>query len=316
MPNQHPTKLWAGRRFGVEMEIRNARANNTNLNGDEVRAAMLDADLEYPVYGRGQHYASPAEVSGVQWEIKYDSTCGLEVVSPALKLNQDGESEELKTGCDALMALRPRVDRQCGLHVHVDVSDFSWKELQKLLALWARYEPFFYSMVPQSRRNNHYTVAVRGETWAEAHRNDVAEYYPALRALKATSNRAFESACFDLGKYRTLRMNMWAVKGRVEFRMHSGTVSYEKIKRWVQLVLSVVGRVKTSTTHGTTGRLASTVRPLARPSVFGPSYVLAAIGLGPHGQRDDDGAATTQAVYDDLMTWIPQRQTKFHGRAR
>lgn len=315
-PNQHPTRLWQGRRFGVEMETMGTRANGSNLTGRDLNRALNGASLNHPVMGEGDYYNSPRGRSGTAWEVKYDASAAYEVVSPALSLDADGHNDELKRACDALMQEQPKITRQCGLHVHVDVSDFSWQEVQKLLALWTRYEPFFFSMVPESRKNNHYCQSMRGQTWAEAHRADHNAYgYSAKAALAATSRREFERACSQLGKYRTMRMDMWALNGRVEFRLHSGTVSYTKIVQWVRLMLTLAGRVKTST-MGTTGRLARTVRPLARPSGFGPSYVLGALGLGPGGQRDEEGAATTMEVYESLMNWIPARQTRFHGSAR
>lgn len=315
-PNQHPTRLWHGRRFGVEMETMGIRADGRRLTGTDLNRALNRAGLAYPVVGEGDYYSSPRGRSGTAWEVKYDASAAYEVVSPALSLDEDGHCPELEIACDALMQEQPKITRQCGLHVHVDVSDFSWQEVQKLLALWTRYEPFFYSMVPQSRKDNHYCQSMRGQTWEQAHRADQSAYgYSAKPALAATTRREFERACGRLGKYRTIRMDMWALNGRVEFRLHSGTVSYTKIVQWVRLMLTLAGRVKTST-MGTTGRLARTVRPLARPVGFGPSYVLAMLGLGPDGQRDADGVASTAEVYESLLNWIPARQARFHGSAR
>lgn len=313
-PQQHPTRLWEGRRFGVEMETDSLRANGTDLTGSEINRALTAANLEHRVVGNGSNYYSNSSVSGQAWEVKYDSSCGsrgwgLETVSPALSLDADGECEELRKGCDALMALQPKITRRCGLHVHVDVSDFTWKEVQKLMAMWARYEPFFFSMVPQSRRGNTFCEPLRAETWADAYRvdNDPSQYrYPASRALKATTRSEFERLSTNLGKYRTLRVgDLWALNGRVEFRMHSGTVSYTKIRQWLRLVLSLVGRVKTSS-MGTTGRLARTVRPLSRPRGFGTSYVLDMIGL--LGEDCED-------IHESLAAWIPTRQARFRRNA-
>lgn len=312
-PNQHPTKLWQGRRFGIEMEVMKQRSDGSRLTGTTLNRALSRAGLSHEVVGEGDYYNTSSTRSGRVWEVKYDASAGYEVVSPALVLDGDGECDELRNGCEAVMAERPKITQQCGLHVHVDVSDFNWKEVQKLLALWSRYEPFFFSLVPQSRKNNIYCQEMRGQTWAEAHRNDMISF-SAKPALTATNRRDFERSCRSLGKYRTLRMNMWALNGRVEFRMHSGTVDYKKIKQWLRLVLSLVGRVKTSS-MGTTGRLARTVRPLASPTGFGPSYVLGALGMGPMA-RQGDVTDATEAVYTDLMQWIPTRQARFHGRNR
>ncbi len=319
MPNQHPHRLWEGRTFGVEMEFNKINRSGHGISGEHINT-LLSSACTYPVNGTGGGWNSTPD--GSSWDVQYDATSGAhggsgwEVSSPALELDADGESEELRRGCDTLLHdLAPKITNNCGLHVHVDVSDFSWKEVQKLLALWSRYEPFFFSLVPTCRQSNQYCRPLRAATWDEAHRNDAMQSYPAMTALNATTRVGFEAACANLNKYRTLRMNMWALNGRVEFRIHSGTINYTKIKNFVRLVLSLVGRVKTST-MGTTGRLPKTIRPLSRPTGFGPSYVLGALGLGPGGQRTEEGVAETMEVYEDLMAWIPERQRKFHTRGR
>ena len=319
MPNQHPHRLWKGRTFGVEMEFNKTNRSGHGISGEHINTLLSQA-CEYPVNGTGRGWNSTAD--GSAWDVQYDATSGAgggsgwEVSSPALEMDLDGECDELRRGCTTLMRdLAPKITNNCGLHVHVDVSDFSWKEVQKLLALWARYEPFFFSMVPECRQTNQYCRPLRAATWNEAHRVDGLQSYPAATALRATTRRQFEDACSNLNKYRTLRMNMWALNGRVEFRIHSGTINYTKIKNFVRLVLSVVGRVKTST-MGTTGRLPKTIRPLSRPTGFGPSYVLGALGLGPGGQRTEEGVAETMEVYEDLMAWIPTRQRRFSNGGR
>ena len=311
MPRQHPNRLWQGRTFGVEMEFLKRTRGGGNISAEFVNSKLAEA-VDFPVQGMGDRYS--AQSNGRAWEVQYDSTAGWEVSTPALELDEHGECAELKAGCDALTRnVKPKIDSSCGLHVHVDVSDFDWKEIQKLLGLWVRYEPFFFSMVAASRKNLNWCIPLRATTWANAFDVDQTQDYAAVHALKATSRREFESRCANLGKYRTLRMNMWALNGRVEFRMHSGTISYTKIRQWVRLILSLVGRVKTST-MGTTGRLPIAVRPLSRPTGFGPKYVLGALGMGPHGGPFTN--ESTLAIYDSLMTWIPERQRKFNPVTR
>lgn len=317
MPHQHPNLLWVGRTFGIEMEFTKHGRNGAHITGYDVNRALTDV-CEFPVSGTGGDWNSRS--NGRSWEVQYDATSGArpgtsgwEVSSPALLLDEEGECAELKRGCDALMRMAPKISSNCGLHVHVDVSDFNWREVQKLLGLWARYEPFFYSLVPESRKTNHYCKTLRATTWENAYEADAAGYYPAKRALEATSRGVFNDACNSLNKYRTLRMEMWAMNGRVEFRIHGGTINYKKIRQWLRLVLSLVGRVKTST-MGTTGRLPVKVRPLSRSTGFGPAYVLGALGMGPNG-----GVGTSEAtmpIYESLMEWIPKRQRKFHPRRR
>ncbi len=300
------------------MEFNKSNRDGHHISGEHINTLLSEA-CEYGVTGTGQRYTSTSR--GAKWEVMYDGTAGAgggtgwEVSSPALELDEDGECAELRRGCDTLMRdLAPKISSNCGLHVHVDVSDFNWKEVQKLLGLWVRYEPFFFSMVPDGRARNTYCQPMRAATWRDAHRVDQAESYAAFTALRATTRTQFESACRSLGKFRTIRMDMWSTNGRVEFRVHSSTINYTKIREWVRLLLSLVGRVKTCT-MGTTGRLPVRVRALSRPSGFGPSYVLGALGMGP--MATDNGVnSATREVFDSLMQWIPERQRKFSRGTR
>ena len=295
------------------METTNLNTNGNRVAGADYNRALSVAGLSYPVHGNGENYAS--RHSGRAWEVKYDVSAGWEITTPALELDENGHSEELRKGCEAISSLRPKISSGCGLHVHVDCSDFNWKQVQKLVALWARYEPFFFSLVPTSRQGNQYLPKLRGYDWNDAYNADARRSYRCRGALEATTKSDFRYETENaLGKYNTLRTNIWWSTGRVEFRLHSGTVSYDKIRRWVTLVTSLVGRVATSGI--TTGRLAKTVRPLARPTGFGPAYVLGALGLGPGGQGNAEGEAQTLEVYEDLLAWIPQRQSRFHRRVR
>jgi hypothetical protein len=295
------------------MEFNKTNRDGHMISGEHINTLLTDA-CEYGVTGTGRNYMSTSR--GGKWEVMYDGTAGAgggtgwEVSSPAMEMDEDGECAELRRGCDTLLRdLAPKISSNCGLHVHVDVSDFDWKEVQKLLGLWVRYEPFFFSMVPNSRAHNTYCRPMRAATWDEAYRVDQHQGYAAATALNATTRRQFEDACRGLGKFKTLRMDMWMSNGRVEFRMHSSTVTYTKIREWVRLLLSLVGRVKTSTLR-TTSRLPVRVRALSRPTGFGPSYVLGAIGMGPMA-ADNAVNAATREVFDRLMQWIPERQRKF-----
>jgi hypothetical protein len=298
------------------MEFNKTNRGGHHISGQHINTVLTEA-CEYGVVGTGERYTTSSR--GEKWEVMYDGTAGAgggmgwEVSSPAMEMDEDGECAELERGCNTLMRdLAPKISSNCGLHVHVDVSDFNWREVQKLLGLWTRYEPFFFSMVPAFRARSSYCHNMRAATWREAYRSDQSMSYAARVALEATTERNFTAACRSLGKFRTVRMDMWPNNGRVEFRLHSSTINYGKIRQWVRLLLSLVGRVKTST-MGTTGRLPVRVRPLSRATGFGPSYVLGALGMGPNGGVGTSDA--TMEIYESLMQWIPERQRKF-SRAR
>lgn len=303
--------IWTGRKFGVEMEFhkrsRLENGSSRELTAQQVNAA-LRARCTMPVHGNGG--TTQSQYGGAAWEVKYDSTAGWEVVTPALTMGEDGRCAELEAGCGALGGLRPVIDASCGLHVHVDVSDFSWQDLQNLTAMWARYEPFFYSLMPQSRHNNAFCQPIRGAKWTDVsvqRRNEQRDGAAIAPALTARDEAAFRQAASAAGKYRSLRLEHFWRTGRVEFRLAAGSVNYDKIRRWVTLLLSVVGRVKAA--GRTFPRLNANINQ-PRPELgFSSVYVLAAVGLGPSRWQADS------QTYREVLEFCNERRARFgHDR--
>jgi hypothetical protein len=232
---------WLGRTFGVEMEMNDIDTARNPLGARHFRDALTNAGVR-PSQREASYYHS----DGTSWDIKLDSSCGVhgngyEIASPALLLNDAAESDELKRVCAALTELKPRIDRKCGLHVHVDCRDFDWKDVRNLVTLWTRYEPFFYELTPKSRRDNQYCIPYRATRWGRTQ----SQYFVYVNeAINAPDERMFQSHGGRIPRNSSLNVSGWWRNGRVEFRLGAGTVSYEKIVRWVQLLVSICGRVK------------------------------------------------------------------------
>lgn len=234
---------WTTRTIGIEMEMTRVYANE-NRGGREVTLNLIAEALSLGLRDvRSARSVNNTEgyghSSGRTWDVKTDASCGFEVASPAFHLDAEGDNEELRAGCTALAALRLRIDRTCGLHVWVDCSDFTWEDMQRLLALWARYEPVFFEMVPPSRRTNSFCQPMRKATWTA---NDGGNIAHVRRALEARNEAALRNHGFT--KYSSMNVSRWWTNGMVEFRLHSGTVDYEKIRNWVKLLTALVNRVK------------------------------------------------------------------------
>lgn len=296
-------RFWTQRTFGVEMEMKTEARSATgrgrvSLSGMQINSA-LSQRCTMPVTGAGNYYQSTQ--SGRAWEVKYDSSAGYEVVTPALRLDNDGKCAELERGCYALASLRPLVDRSCGLHVHVDCSDFSWQDMQKLLALWMRYEPFFYEMLPASRHANTYCQPMRGASWDRANQRDASPSDYSYQAVAATTREQFQRAGQGTGKYRSLNISGWWTHGRVEFRLHSATIEYEKIRKWVIMLVTMCSRVKAGTDIAP--RLSK--KPSAGRGAHDAAYVLRMIGLGPCRWNEET------AVYREVLAFTIERRRKF-----
>ena len=255
MPLYRP---WTNRRFGIELEMNNQSRQGVQLSHanirDAVRRGVSAAGIPDGGLGQARRVRSTNDgyyhSNGDTWDIKTDRSCagpsggtGWEIASPALMLDDEGECVELREVMREAAALNPRIDRTCGMHVHVEVADFDWQDLQRLIILWARYEPFFYELCPPSRATNtRYCAPFRRSTWNGSN----STHWSGVQTLiNASTRRAAQTASVNTPRGSMNLAHFWHNQ-RVEFRLAGGTMEYEKAVRWVQLMLTLVARVKLS----------------------------------------------------------------------
>lgn len=289
-----PIRPWTGRNVGIEMEMTTTTTSRTSVSEGMLRRAIEPHTLRLNSRNAGYWRSD-----GSAWDIKTDSSCGWEVASPAIQLDESGNNAELRGVCEGISSLRPVVNRSCGLHVHVEVQDFGWQELQMLMALWARYEPFFYELMPVSRRSNTYCHPLNRIAWDAPG----GVYFPTTRqVLAADTERSFDTRARSLGRYASLNTSGWWRHKRVEFRLHSGTVNYTKIRHWTMLCCALVGRV----IHPDLPPVSRSIREAGRASGFSTVYIGRQLGLLPSRQVPEpppEGLA--------LMAWLNARRLQF-----
>lgn len=105
---------------------------------------------------------------------------------------------------EELWKRRANVNRQCGLHVHLDTRQINQERISKMLDWFQATQDVWYSLVPPSRRNNHY--ACRMETY----------------------NRSSHTTWAHTTSYNT-----------VEIRIHAGTLNPFKLIGWLTALIHV-----------------------------------------------------------------------------
>lgn len=126
----------------------------------------------------------------------------------------------LNTVCKALQKNGGMVNNACGLHVHMDMrnrnrDDAYWNLLTA--------QDILYSMQPKSREDGTYSKkrATRSETMPEPRRD------------ASGSDRYYGVNYHSFAKHKT-----------IEVRLHAGTVDFNKIANWVDLLVKVVNTPK------------------------------------------------------------------------
>lgn len=311
MPTTTTAAIFAARTVGIEMEVttdrRDGTRNSTGLIAADLRAALSAVTGAQRVNEMGYGHSD-----GRSWDVKTDSSCGYEVASPAIRLDADGHHAALKAVCDALTA-KSRVSRQCGMHVHVDVSDLTTDEFQRFLALYLRYEPFLFSLVAESRRNNHYCRPVRAVEWTRNEPGFDATTWE--RVMRARTPDALRSAMAQVrcvnDRYHALNLTHYWRTGRIEFRLHHGTTSYNKVRGFVMWLLAMVARAKA--TH-----LPAVRKQVAKPLDANVGYgarsglparnVLMGLGMMPVASTRANGQSYPDDAAAEMLAWTATRR--------
>lgn len=200
-----------GRRFGIELEV------NTDIESAAIVHRLQDAGI--PARAPGYSH----EVLDGEWKVVPDSSvAGWEVVSPPL-LWQD--RDQIRTVCRVLSSLGCVPGRQCGLHVHHEVAEFSADDMKRLVRTWYRAQPITDTLTASHRIQGEWS-----DHWYEQEVED-AERAPNLQQMTAYAER-----------YKSLNLSCFPQYGTVEVRQHESTLDADKIIAWIAYGQAVIER--------------------------------------------------------------------------
>ena len=175
----------------------------------------------------------------------YDgSTSGPEYVTGVLK--GDYGFNHLKKVCNAVKNSNHQTNSRCGVHVHVG-GVFNRRFTIMLLRLSYQLQDEVFRMMPPSRINNTYCKYI--PTWAskitfQDFREKLGKFiYNADTTLDKSHNKKHRHDKYASTRYRWVNINNFSTaSGRptVEFRNHGATMSYEKIRNWTLICMSIV----------------------------------------------------------------------------
>ena len=220
------------RTFGIEIEGYNVPA-----------AALAAAITAAGVRCHDQRYGH--DVPTV-WKVVTDASVrglnGFEVVSPILS----GEAglATVRVVMDAIKNAGGKVNKTCGLHVHVGADDLTVREFRNIAKNYLVFEDFFDVIMPVSRRanNNQYIRSLRSRFGDYSHAS-AARGMAALTdcatidsVIECVNGRRADSS----SRYHKLNLTAFWRQRTIEFRQHSGTTDADKACNWIVLLLAFV----------------------------------------------------------------------------
>lgn len=210
--------------FGVEIECYNidryALMTAVRANGIQIQAEGYnhrDNDSYYKIVNDG-------------------SLCGdntAEIVSPILKGSEGKKS--LKTVCKALEEIGAKVNKSCGLHIHLDAKNMTIKHWRNLIINYARLENIIDGFMAKSRRGNNNCFCRS------------VSLMPRLEATVLHCDSIDEIARYFATRYMKINVEAYARHKTVEFRQHGGTVEFAKIEKWLSFLQKLLAFSKNNT---------------------------------------------------------------------
>lgn len=217
------------RKFGIEIEAHGCPKAEL---ARALRQAGIEANCE------GYNHRTPAA-----WKITSDSSLRgdntFELVSPILQ-GEDG-LEQLKTVCRVLKEKRVKINKSCGLHVHLDARGLDLNTWKNIYKNYIKFEPVIDKFMPASRRanNNRYCHSLIKENYE-------------TKINESGSLQEIERAITGRDRYYKLNTQAYWRHNTVEFRQHAGTIEFEKISNWILFCARFVEYSKKKTaTEGT-----------------------------------------------------------------
>ena len=159
---------------------------------------------------------------------------GLELVSPILRGRQ-GIEEAIKV-LDTIRRAGGKVNKTCGLHIHIGMNNLTGSELMKVVDTYVANQNNINRFLARSRHNNGYCLPFTETLGSIPSRN-----YSALRrANTMTETAGLVSLMSSAPKYRVVNLNKYSSYGTFEFRQHQGTLNGEKVASWVKFLMSLI----------------------------------------------------------------------------
>ncbi len=219
--------------FGVEIET----VWRTRKRVAEAIQSVVGGSVTHP--GRPGFF-DPWEVADTQgrtWRVVSDGSLShvpshlrAEVVTPVLAY---GDIPTLQEVIRAVRKCGAKVDRHCGIHVHVDASRFDGRTLGNLAKTVYKQEPLILAALGVTEnRQQTYTRPVRDDLIRDIERHRPRTTDELNRIWYGYHNRHPQH--FDSTRYHGVNLhNVW-YRGTVEFRWFEATLHAGKVKAYIQ----------------------------------------------------------------------------------
>jgi hypothetical protein len=242
------------RKFGVELEV----SNDTSKQGiaSILRKFYRKCGVTRPVRVTPQVKGWAETHNNDYWHVKYDSTCG-----PLGKYkdhgwelasfigHSPGDIEEIGFIAKTLAGAGIKTNLNCGLHIHVDVADFTQMQMGVLLARWLKVEETLFNICDPIRKRSPYCKTLRHSDLLDANYTpSLPDHFWQFMAPTNLSSHENEDKKYTLNTvgYAYGLIKSSHSRKTVELRMPECLLEYDHVVNWTRLYLNFVENCKTA----------------------------------------------------------------------
>lgn len=202
---------------------------------DQVYRELQRNSVPVDFQTRWRRTPSTTSSTGV-WDLKPDSSCGYELVSPIISTMR-----QLKDAANVarLVSLAGgTVNERCGFHIHLGIVNLTGDALDRLFRFLSRYEEAFFMLVGDNRRRNPYC-----KPWSKPQIDKLRRYSGQLTA--AWPDRGVVAASADVWSDKNVFINGRTISriGTLEARLFEGTLDPDTILNAIIFMQQVMGSV-------------------------------------------------------------------------
>ena len=234
-------KFGTKRKFGVEIEL-----------GNEVPKRKIKRYITKVAYNPVKCSGWTTSNNNQYWHLKDDATCGKDGWdgSRGFELASFVASGwidllEVERVVDAVQHSGAKVNKNCGVHVHVDVADFSKQDIAVLLANWLKIELRMLHAVPRRRAASEgFSKPLMHSTsfyLERDHRYSPDDLWALFMPSDGNPYALDRAVTLNFTNYlKSLAWGRHWDRKTVEFRWPEGTTSGVDVKNWVRLFVNFV----------------------------------------------------------------------------
>jgi hypothetical protein len=174
------------------------------------------------------------------WKVTTDGSVhgsggrGTEIVSPALS-GEEG-FQQIRTVCRVLNTLGAKINRTCGLHVHVGRTGSTPAGIRKLMKFNLKFARAIDGILAPSRRPG-------GTGYCAPNRVQNQALFDSAVTFNDVANAVGQHSIND--RYRAVNLRSRAPT--VEFRQHQGTTDAHKIEMWTRFCIRQMDKFESLT---------------------------------------------------------------------